>query len=129
MLHSPVNADRLRRWTDQLKLLPQDRARHQTCTQLRVGMEHLQGQQWAWGTARQHSFHGHFAPNACWLPQTHPSRMSCTIAPFQQQRVRVDFAVALGSRRLPAGTYAVSNIRWGRDVAGSFTFSMLGPAG
>ena len=27
------------------------------------------------------------------------------------------------------GTYAVSNILWGRDVAGSFTFSMLGPAG
>lgn len=27
------------------------------------------------------------------------------------------------------GTYAVSNILRGRDVAGSFTFSVLGPAG
>lgn len=75
------------------------------------------------------AFKGDFAPNACWLPQKCPSRMSCTIAPLQQQRVCVDLAVALGSRRLPAGTYAVSNIRQGRDVAGSFTFSVLGPTG
>lgn len=50
------------------------------------------------------------------------SRMSCTIAPLEQLRARVDLAVALGSCRLPAGLGAVSNIRWGREVAGASRF-------
>lgn len=55
------------------------------------------------GSAQRRRFRGRFAPNACWLPRPRPSRMSCTMAQLQQQKVDVDLAAALGIHRLPAG--------------------------